>query len=123
MSEHTPSKQGLPLETPRYIGKAAEDQLGPPQADESETRSSRKARQYEFKCLASLGWSLFVAGWGDGSTGPLIPRMQSYYHVRTGSQGIDQRILLLSGQLHDRVPHICFELRRRSYDHLSRFLR
>ncbi|KAG6827807.1 hypothetical protein H0H92_010415 [Tricholoma furcatifolium] len=25
-------------------------------------------------------WALFVAGWGDGSLGPLIPRIQSFYH-------------------------------------------
>jgi len=29
----------------------------------------------------SLCWTLFLAGWSDGSTGPLLPRIQSNYHV------------------------------------------
>lgn len=31
--------------------------------------------------FASLCMSLFIAGWNDGTTGPLLPRMQSNYHV------------------------------------------
>lgn len=31
----------------------------------------------------SLCFTLFVAGWNDGTTGPLLPRMQSNYHVRS----------------------------------------
>jgi hypothetical protein len=30
----------------------------------------------------TLLWSLFLAGWNDGTTGPLLPRIQSNYHVR-----------------------------------------
>ncbi|KAH9973883.1 major facilitator superfamily domain-containing protein [Lactifluus volemus] len=29
----------------------------------------------------SLCWSLSLLGWSDSSTGPLLPRIQSYYHV------------------------------------------
>ena len=29
----------------------------------------------------ALCWTLFVAGWNDATTGPLLPRMQSAYHV------------------------------------------
>jgi len=29
----------------------------------------------------SLCWTIFLAGWSDGSTGPLLPRIQSDYHV------------------------------------------
>ena len=29
----------------------------------------------------SLCWTLFLAGWNDGSTGPLLPRIQEVYHV------------------------------------------
>lgn len=29
----------------------------------------------------TLCWTLFLAGWNDGTTGPLLPRMQSNYHV------------------------------------------
>lgn len=34
----------------------------------------------------SLCWTLFVVGWSDGSTGPLLPRIQSVYHVRFSCQ-------------------------------------
>ena len=29
----------------------------------------------------ALCWSLFVMGWNDGSTGPLLPRIQIFYSV------------------------------------------
>ncbi|EIW55070.1 MFS general substrate transporter [Trametes versicolor FP-101664 SS1] len=31
--------------------------------------------------FATLCWSIFVAGWNDGTTGPLLPRLQEVYHV------------------------------------------
>ncbi|KAJ7646022.1 major facilitator superfamily domain-containing protein [Mycena polygramma] len=31
--------------------------------------------------LLTLCWTLFLAGWNDGSVGPLIPRIQAVYHV------------------------------------------
>ncbi|THH16127.1 hypothetical protein EW146_g4461 [Bondarzewia mesenterica] len=31
--------------------------------------------------FASLCWTLLLAGWNDGTTGPLLPRIQSVYHV------------------------------------------
>ncbi|KAH9939471.1 MFS general substrate transporter [Amylocystis lapponica] len=31
--------------------------------------------------FATMCWSLFLAGWNDGTTGPLLPRIQSVYHV------------------------------------------
>jgi hypothetical protein len=29
----------------------------------------------------TLCWTLFLAGWNDGSTGPLLPRIREVYHV------------------------------------------
>ena len=29
----------------------------------------------------ALCWALFVVGWTDGSTGPLLPRIQVFYDV------------------------------------------
>jgi hypothetical protein len=34
----------------------------------------------------SLCWTLFLAGWSDGSMGPLLPRIQSVYHVLSPPQ-------------------------------------
>lgn len=32
--------------------------------------------------FVALCWTLFVAGWNDGTTGPLLPRIQEVYGVR-----------------------------------------
>ena len=31
--------------------------------------------------LASVCYSMFLAGWNDGTTGPLLPRIQKFYKV------------------------------------------
>lgn len=49
----------------------------PPQSPPSKLHSS-KAR-LQFICLC---WTLFLAGWNDGTTGPLLPRIQKVYNVR-----------------------------------------
>ena len=46
----------------------------------SQTKSQRKWTNVQF---ASCCFSLFLAGWNDGTTGPLLPRIQEDYHVRT----------------------------------------
>jgi len=33
--------------------------------------------------FATLCYSLFLAGWNDGTTGPLLPKIQEVYHVRS----------------------------------------
>jgi hypothetical protein len=43
------------------------------------TRSKKNSREYVQ--LSALYWSMFVLGWNDGSTGPLLPRIQEVYHV------------------------------------------
>ncbi|KAI0701345.1 MFS general substrate transporter [Cytidiella melzeri] len=47
----------------------------------SENASSPSVRLVAFLQFASLCFTLFVAGWNDGTTGPLLPRMQTNYHV------------------------------------------
>ncbi len=45
----------------------------------SQTNKSSKFRErIQFFALC---WTIFLAGWGDSSTGPLLPRIQSTYHV------------------------------------------
>ncbi|KAE9403957.1 MFS general substrate transporter [Gymnopus androsaceus JB14] len=43
-------------------------------ASEEAGRSQHRTREYIQ--LAALYWCLFLAGWNDGSTGPLLPRIQ-----------------------------------------------
>lgn len=31
--------------------------------------------------FSALCWCMFLAGWNDGTTGPLLPRIQEVYHV------------------------------------------
>ncbi|PIL35311.1 MFS general substrate transporter [Ganoderma sinense ZZ0214-1] len=33
---------------------------------------------------AALCWAIFVCGWNDGTTGPLVPRLQEVHHVSYG---------------------------------------
>ena len=42
--------------------------------------TKREARMARAQFLA-LCWALFVIGWTDGSTGPLLPRIQNVYGV------------------------------------------
>jgi hypothetical protein len=43
--------------------------------------SKTQVRTARFQFL-TLCWTLFLAGWNDASTGPLLPRIQQVYHVR-----------------------------------------
>jgi len=45
-----------------------------------EIPTKKEARTARAQFLA-LCWSLFLIGWTDGSTGPLLPRIQIFYHV------------------------------------------
>lgn len=42
------------------------------------SRSQIKKARIQF---ITLCWTLFLAGWNDASTGPLLPRIQEVYHV------------------------------------------
>ena len=58
--------------------------------DDSEASSTRRDRaqavspnvgkwlEVQYACLC---FALFLAGWNDGTNGPLIPRIQRYYNV------------------------------------------
>ena len=43
------------------------------------TKAMRRKSWLQF---AALCMSIYVAGWNDGTTGPLVPRLQEVYHVR-----------------------------------------
>jgi len=54
-----------------------------PQGVEGESKDTRTKKQKatERVQFAAVCWSLFLAGWNDGTTGPLLPRIQEVYHV------------------------------------------
>ena len=52
------------------------DDRSPSAATMREPHACRLRIQFIVLCF-----SLFLAGWNDGSTGPLLPRIQNVYHV------------------------------------------
>lgn len=46
--------------------------------DGVKTPAMRRKARVQF---ATLCWSIFVVGWNDGTLGPLLPRLQEFYHV------------------------------------------
>jgi hypothetical protein len=54
--------------------QASKEATTPPQ-----TSKQLLAERIQF---AALRWSVIVTGWNDGSTGPLLPRIQVVYGVR-----------------------------------------
>lgn len=55
----------------------------PPAAPQTELAQTKSESALERLQFATLCWTLFLAGWGDGSTGPLLPRIQDVYHVHS----------------------------------------
>lgn len=49
-----------------------------PIANEISHISSKWAARIQF---AAVCWAVLLIGWNDGTTGPLLPRIQSHYHV------------------------------------------
>jgi hypothetical protein len=49
--------------------------------DSTDDKKPFSVRLTAFLQFSSLCWTLFLAGWNDGTTGPLLPRMQTNYHV------------------------------------------
>jgi hypothetical protein len=45
---------------------------------QSVSPGARKRLEVQYACLC---FALFLAGWNDGTNGPLIPRIQRYYNV------------------------------------------
>lgn len=52
--------------------------LATSELSQDKPRSIKSKANIQF---ATMCGALFLAGWNDGSTGPLLPRMQSNYHV------------------------------------------
>jgi len=45
---------------------------------DTQTKKQKATERIQF---AAVCWCLFLAGWSDGTTGPLLPRIQEVYHV------------------------------------------
>lgn len=61
----------------------AKDDAGEAPVSQQTVPRTRKQKNTEKIQFAALCWCLFLAGWNDGSTGPLLPRIQDVYNVPT----------------------------------------
>ncbi|KAL0574334.1 hypothetical protein V5O48_007616 [Marasmius crinis-equi] len=62
--------------------RASPQEPSPSKADSEAPFTQTKAQETTANIqLATLFWTLFLAGWNDGTTGPLLPRIQEVYHV------------------------------------------
>ena len=52
----------------------------PPMVSAEERALQKRKGMLHFFAIC---WMVFVMGWSDGTTGPMIPRLQAHYHVRT----------------------------------------
>ena len=58
----------------------ARSELDPliPRDEKGPTKKEERVARAQFLALC---WALFVVGWTDGSTGPLLPKIQVFYDV------------------------------------------
>jgi hypothetical protein len=72
--------------------------------------TKQEARVARAQFLA-LCLSMFVMGWTDGSTGPLLPRIQIFYDVsRSTTVPFFQRLMNSAGRVWNSVLDICFAM-------------
>ncbi|TFK49165.1 MFS general substrate transporter [Heliocybe sulcata] len=65
-------------ERARVHREEQEDTSVSPDTTDVPSKSARTKAHVQFIALC---YSLFLAGWNDGTTGPLLPRIQTVYHV------------------------------------------
>lgn len=79
----------------------------PPSQHSNETKVPWWKPHLQFAACCS---SLLLAGWNDGSTGPLLPRIQSHYHVRLLMNSVYVVVDNESGRIRCRLVDIHFQL-------------
>lgn len=85
LSRNVPLEAGIGSEgiTSRQAGRPSGD--GSPEMEEQGRPSEKQSSRYRWYArlhFAAICWCFFLQGWNDGTAGPLLPRMQSVYHVR-----------------------------------------
>lgn len=75
------TENGLELSTLRSsslpVVKSENQPKGPVHTPADDAKHVKRERLY----IAACCWCLFLAGWNDGSTGPLLPAIQKHYQV------------------------------------------
>ncbi|KAK7034515.1 hypothetical protein VNI00_012362 [Paramarasmius palmivorus] len=74
-----PGETELPSLTQRSKASVHEhEESSESEAAITQTKAQKRIAWIQY---ATLLWTLFLAGWNDGTTGPLLPRIQSVYRV------------------------------------------
>ena len=68
-------------EIDRVTQEEAKSDVALPQLETSSPLSESSKKREEYIQFASLCFCLFLAGWNDGTTGPLLNRIKDVYHV------------------------------------------
>ena len=55
-----------------------------------QTKAQRLRARIQF---ATLCWTLYLSGWNDGTTGPLLPRIRKVYNVSVPLRGWDWKLI------------------------------
>ena len=58
------------------------ESLAPTTQETGTTTRLRAMRRQANAMYASMLYTMLLSGWNDGTTGPLLPRIQAVYHVR-----------------------------------------
>ncbi|GAA6028830.1 hypothetical protein JCM8097_007415 [Rhodosporidiobolus ruineniae] len=67
--------------TTRTVAGSLHDVAPPATAVQARTTESKQERRQRWLREAACYSSLFTAGWGDSSSGPLIPYIQEHFHI------------------------------------------
>ncbi len=71
------------VKSPSSKGDAVEETTATNDEKEPRDLRSKKHKTAEKIQFSALCWCIFLIGWNDGTTGPLLPRIQEVYHVFT----------------------------------------
>lgn len=118
-----PSREDIELaELPDARKPVTEGEIGEKAPADDAQEVKPQAKLTAWLQFSALCFTLFLAGWNDGTTGPLLPRIQSNYHVRTSTDTIrhhnyhsncsaDSRTFRRIGGLCCGLPDLHFQLR------------
>jgi len=83
MAQSAESQSTISVETVQPTENLSRDVLVPqiPDPTNSENQPNPTQRRRANIQFVTLCWTLFLAGWNDGTTGPLLPRIQKVYEV------------------------------------------
>lgn len=85
ISRDDPLEAGMSLEGVTSRQTAGPGRASSSNVEERDGPSAKQSARYKWYArlhFAAICWCFFLQGWNDGTTGPLLPRMQSVYHVR-----------------------------------------